>query len=263
MLYMLNWLPKYPPKRPENPVLSALCTLVPPRLVLEHLNSTPVSLLIQHLAAKLGSNPHQLLASVGALLRLNVAWKLKAPTEKLVQKTGFSGEELRARSMLPQESFLSPAGYALVLGDPAAANRDDWEVAGVEVLLGLGGDIEKCWEEYFRKRKVQKELSISEIVAETVSLCEKAHAQGASEIFLGHPDDSRYEFIAAGRSYGGKLYPRAYELLALQLKATRSVSYEANSPTLSRITFTLTTNAEKPVVFVSWSARKEKSSNRR
>lgn len=88
------------------------------------------------------------------------------------------------------------------------------------------------------------------IVGTLTQLAADAAQRGASAVFLGHPDEQHYEFLAQGSRYAGRLNPRFTEQVRAFLRERGLVRLNSHLPALQA---GLTGNGERQIVCLSWS----------
>ena len=66
-----------------------------------------------------------------------------------------------------------------------------------------------------------------------------ANHYGAREVFLGHPEPTRYEFVGNDKRYGGTISSKVYRKLVQLLATSQCLQHCVNAPTLKQLSFAL------------------------
>lgn len=193
---------------------------------------------VADIAAAQNRHPHELVAEAASTLELGYAHELTSPTGELVALTGFSPEHLRSLAAIPQVDPHAP--YALVVACPAVLDRPAFAQVGVPILLGVAEEIERCWREFSQPGLLEQTL---------VGLATEASHRGAGELFLGHPAQGRYEFLAHGKRYGGSFDAALFVELRERLLTAR---VPLSAPHFSKMEVSLTWNGERQVACLRW-----------
>ncbi len=196
----------------------------------------------------------QLLEEVAVRLRLPVVRELVLPSASLIAETGYDADFLRKIPALPQPNVASPAGWVMVVADPGLVSIEEYETQGVYVLLGLADEIEAVWRRREELLTIAEgeELSEERVFSVIEQLASDVRRFGAHEVFIGHPDPCRYEFLLAEKRYSGMLSRQVYDKLLQLFSTSRNLSCPVQAPNLSRISLSLTKNFSHPVIYVSW-----------
>ncbi len=219
--------------------------------------------LIEQLAKLNNISPDSLLDQVSANLAIAPKSTIYAPTRALVNLTGYSSELLHSLSVVPQEAPSSPFGYSIVIADPDTISTDDFLAQGIPVYLGLGSEIDAAWSKFFAEpvthqhgsSVVRQAKRISQEILFNIlnNLLEQAARCNATELFIGHPDETQYEFLVNSTHYRGKIKPELYRNLVSSFAAgERRVRVPTFSKMIRNIYISLTRDGTRPVLLVSW-----------
>lgn len=232
---------------------AALKQIVPSGIVSQIQSSTRASDLIERVAGELLLDRNALLTETGHRLKLGVLCKLEPPSDSLVLNSGVSADRLRNLRCIIQSSPISPTGSAVVVSDPAVINREELDRRGVPVFLALGSEIDKTWSRFKGETSTSSYPHTADRLKNALTrLVEDASSLGAREVFLGHPVDDSYEFMADDKRYIGKLHQAVFTKLLRDLCIETSLTWSVESEHLMSITAALTRNFCKPVICLSW-----------
>jgi CheY-like chemotaxis protein len=243
---------------------SALKQLVAAKLVNEAKTKEmrPCDLLV-HLAQVGKFDLSLLLEEVAGRLGLPSTRELWLPSAALIAETGHNADFLQTVPALPQPSVTAPAGWALVVANPELISISEYEAIGVDVLLGLAQDIEAIWQ---KRRQLLNDNVGSEVTEERVfavieQLAVDAAQFGAREVFIGHPDSSRYEFLAGEKRYAGSISSELYRTVLDLFVNEHNLRHPVVSPRITDLNLALTKNFSHPVVYLSWNRVEDQDGN--
>lgn len=216
--------------------------------------------LLEYIAEDEALDRHILLEEVAERLGLGWIKDLRLPTVELIRETGYEAQFLRSILALPQYSNTAPSGWAIVVADPETVSVREYEARGIEVVIALARDIEQVWavHERLTVRNGGKEISTGQILAIMEQLARDAASCGAREVFVGHPESSRYEFLAGDKRYSGQIHPGVYNGLLMRFTDGTRFEHQCDSADLKKLSFALTKNFKNPVVYLSWESRGER-----
>jgi len=242
----------------------ALKQLLPPSLVTSacrHLDAS--ACLLSYLAKTESLDKQVLLDEVAMLLNIESAKFLSVPSVELIEQTGYDAQHLRQLAVLPQSKGLGSVEYVLVVSEPEDVDLEEYALRGIEVRLGIRDDIEETWKRFFLLMQgvngqgaAAQRLSNGQLFAILAKLASDAQELGASEVFIGHPTTTKYEFFASSQCFEGNIHPSVYESLVAQFierGQIRSFEQAVESKTISSLNVSLTRNFDSAVVFLSWS----------
>jgi two-component system chemotaxis response regulator CheY len=232
-------------------ISGALKQIISPSLVNALSKTLQKSELIEAAAMECNIGKYELLGAVAKRLNLLSEENLHRIDSELVISTGYSPEYLRNHNCIPQKCSRNRTGYRLVIADPELISIDAFQNLNITVSLALSSDIEKYWKDFFNFSDLdgflisQEDVNcvVEQIVADAKNL-------GATEVFIGHPDSSRYEFIVNGQRFVGKLSYKVFEYLLKQCSKTGGLQLEEE-----QISLAITRNFDSPVICVSWSIK--------
>ena len=78
---------------------------------------------------------------------------------------------------------------------------------------------------------------------------------GASELFIGHPEELRYEFFVDDIGYQGSVEPTDYNSLLRLFGSNSEIEVQVDHFEIESLTLSLTNNNSNPVVHVAWHKR--------
>ena len=94
------------------------------------------------------------------------------------------------------------------------------------------------------------------VVFESVtSLLQQCAELGASEVFIGHPDQYSYECFVGDKAMQGEVDPAIYAALVRLFASADELEVEVDWPEVDRLQFSLTRNSSHPVIHVFWRKR--------
>lgn len=221
--------------------------------------------LIEQMAHLNSILPQVLLDQVGNAIGLPPQGDIVTPTRELVNLTGYSSELLHSLCVIPQAAPSATLGYAIVTGDPDRISTDDFLNQGIPVFLGLGSKIDAAWAQFYTaptqlsrtQSAVRQAKRIShEIIFNVLNqLLEQAAQCRATELFIGHPDETQYEFFVGSDRFRGKIKPELYRnLVASFASGERRIKVPTISKLIRNVCVSLTRNGDRPVLLVSWDA---------
>ena len=209
--------------------------------------------LIDSLAFATGTDKNELCATAAKKLRMIPAWNLELPTPALIELTGHSPETLAEVFALPQSRIASVPGYAMVVADPAAIDRDAYDSLGVRLFIAPASQIEDVWNRYrLLQNRDASALPLIDIQSVLLQLAKDATKCGASEVFLGHPEPQSYEFLASGQKFRGQLHPAVMSGLTQLTEGKGVYSFTSDSSSFPRVSAGLTKNFSGPVICLTW-----------
>ena len=197
---------------------------------------------------------------------------LEVPSRKLIERTGFSVEELRAGAILPQLDPNSASGYCLIIADLDSIDSEAFGAAGVEVRRGSIDQIEHAWSVYLdtetiqpaadfdRSIQVQQEEPIGCAFSPTIintlaRLASDAAEQGATEVFIGYPAAEDFEFLGTSSRFRGQIDSGLGHAIARNLpegEVYRTTLTEADGSAIRRLIIGCVRELNRPVVYLSW-----------
>ena len=234
-----------------------------PRRTWRALQETRACYLIEQMAQLNSILPDVLLDQVCAAIGLQPQAEVTVPSRELVNLTGYSSELLHSLSVVPQSAQNTKFGYAIVTGDPDRISADDFLTQGIPVYLGLGSRIDAAWSQFYAipapvsrpQSAIRQAKKMShEIIFNVLNqLLEQAAQCKATELFIGHPDETQYEFFVGSNRYRGKIKPELYRNLVASFAAgERRIKVPTMSKLLRNVSVALTRNGDRPVLLVSW-----------
>lgn len=243
--------------KPFETLEGALQTLFSDSLLKRAQKSSSPLEMLDFLAREKRIERAKLLELAAQRMGLSSETSLQAPDITLISRTGFDADILRQRAILPQTSSLAPAGYSLVVAHPGTVNRQEFETAGVRILLGSAEDIAGAWAAWDQARAVQTTaLNLSEDVEKVLKQVVMDCADlGAQEVFLGHPNDCSYEGIVNGKRFSGFVHQKVFLETLATLKRLGYFTLASNPPSRAA----LTRNFERPIVCLTWSTGSNKA----
>lgn len=78
---------------------------------------------------------------------------------------------------------------------------------------------------------------------------------GASELFIGHPEELRYEFFVDDIGYQGSIEATDYNCLLRLFGRDSEIEVQVDHFEIESLTLSLTSNNSNPVVHVAWHKR--------
>jgi CheY-like chemotaxis protein len=244
---------------PVRTVAGALSQFISPKLVAScNSSADEKSCLISMVSQSANLDPLASLYEVADRLDLPPCHEYDVPSRELVEMTGHSYELLRESGVVPQWLDDGQAGYSLVIADPLNVDLVEYREKGIPVFLGLRSSIAEAWASYdaLDLQSREKEISHEQFESVMLQLAHDALEQGASEVFVGHPEPSGYEFLVAEHRYTGRLDPRVYRKLLQKFTAQgrlqHRITIDVLSAKLKELSFALTKNVNNPVVYLSW-----------
>lgn len=243
-----------------NTLEGALKQIIAPSLLNSSLSEVNRSYdLLEHVAKANNFDLSVLLEEVGERLELPIQRKLGLPPAAVIKKSGYKVSFLRKIPALPQYSKSAAAGWAMVVADPSAISIAEYRARGIEVVLSTGREIERVWQEYERLTVTyaDEEISIAQMFAVIEQLARDAAYVGAKDVFIGHPEPGRYEFLVENKRYSGRIHPAVYHGLLKQFQEGMQFKRRSASDEFSELTFALTKNFSNLVVYLSWESRPE------
>ncbi len=232
-----------------------LMQFIPPRIVAHYNDKISAGELVKQLTTDFSLQESEILSEIASILDLGVLEEGAVPHSQLIELTGISEEVLRSCGVIPQPAPTSPARYALAISDPFVLDIKEYRRHGIQLLLSTSQEINALWMRYDNSKKVKNELvAESQIFAVLKQLAQDAYQLGAFEVFIGHPQENMYEFIAANKLYSGKLHPVVYRSLLSLFKDSFQLRREVDSTVLNSLSLSLTRSFERPVVCLCWEA---------
>ena len=208
--------------------------------------------LLEEIASQEGYNAVALLVEVARLLGLPMHHRLHFPSISLLQEIQLSGSVMQEKAILPQrQSQLPlPATPILVVADTATVPKD----VQLPLALGLSSSIQQTWSRFIELQLASEAQRFTPVQCELLvqQLVEDAESLGATEVFLGHPDASRFEFITGMRKYCGCMHPEVYRVLLDQLSQGALRTLTSKTESGREVQLALTNNETAPVLFVTW-----------
>ena len=214
--------------------------------------------LLEEAARLTGESEQELLILCARSAGLAAAPSVSPPSPLLLKRCGYAAEQLRALHVIPQESP-DLGRYSIVAADPDRLDLPAFSGAGVQVMLGLSSAIAEGWAQYeqlFPAENVPR-FTRDTVIPVLERLAGDAAACGAGEVFIGHPDKNRYEFVGGERRYCGSIHSEIYNVLLDLLSSQPSMLHLAADPRLGLIELALTRNGGSPVIFMTWGAGKK------
>ncbi len=242
-------------------VRSALCRIVGRRIVRSaERTAAPQPDLIALVADQQGYSPVGLLKEVANVLGLPVCNSLHLPTVELLQSVSeraverygstLTVEEMRHWHVLPQRCQECVEGYRFAIAD----TKIPIQLPGTSVVLAGASQIVRTWVRYLQLLDAtlsgQYSLEHCELIIR--QLATDAMSVGASEVFLGQPDKSKFEFVAKGKRYTGGVHPLVYESLIGEMYRSSNFLLSADAEFPWNVTLARTSNGVSEVIFLSW-----------
>lgn len=215
-----------------------------------------------------GSQAESFAHEVAECLDLTFLASLVVPNDELLHRTGFAASELERRAVLPQPSPMAPSGFIFVVAFPEEVDRQAFRNSGIPLVLGSSVAIARTWDLFFGRTSVPHEpASAPALVPSFVALLHRVVADcesaGASEVFLGHPEDDRFECMTGAGKLSGTIHPGVVR--TLQDILARNSRYEISEAALNRAVrsspytsfeLALTRSFEGPVIYLGWSPQR-------
>lgn len=259
--------------RPQT-LVEALYMIFPSAEVDEAVRAVAGIEVLEYLAKAYGLKPIALLYEVAARLGLPLVEKLSLPSKALLARCGYGSDVLCSLSVMPQRSADRHYTYMMVVSDPASIAVEEYVAQGVQVAIALESSIAELWAEYalnpsknieatFESNNGRQRLAtpvtlaqesegLQEALPVLLQLARDAFSLGAQEVFLGHPNVGRYEFLSGTKKYQGVISARILSLLLDRLGSGATVVQEVSVEPFTSLSFSLTRNEYAPVVYCTW-----------
>ncbi len=251
-------------KKPRS-LADALLVCFPQREVKQIVHEVATTDLIDAVSQALLVETDEIVKRVAEILGVGPARTVEVPSAECISMSGYDVAMLKSLVALPQRSRVSRMGFALVVADPTIIDPNEFYERGIPVLLSCGSTITDAWAKYEWEKSHPGLSQVSEAQAFAVlrQLAEDAHACGAAEVFIGHPEADGYEFLVGAEKYCGKLHPYIYPLLLTQFRDVFKLDKEIrDSQKLVSLSLSLTRNFEHPVLCLTWEPVPSVSSSR-
>ncbi len=159
-----------------------------------------------------------LLDKVADLLHLESQAKIPAIDGELLKRLSSEPKRLHKLGVVPVDSMPK---HTLICSNPENINMKKFLEEGVKVKLALGSSVEAAWQRFFSvaENQIQEgnnvlatdsENSLTvqpEQVKEIIyRIAMDSFSMGASEVFLGYPEVSLFEFNIGQNRYRGKIH---------------------------------------------------------
>ena len=247
---------------PPQSISEALSQLVPKEIVYSAAQQYEESDLIEVIAEEMFYNPEELLAQVAEQFNLYPTIKVNTPEKELVEQTGYSAEMLKKHGVVPQSSFTAPAGFSLIVSDPGSITIEEFVEKGISVFLSTGKQVNKAWHSYAHVEQSSiTPISGSQAIAVVDSIVTEAKKLGALEIFIGHPDIDKYEFVHGEESKQsrGSIHPTVVTTLYTLLGMPDGIDQFLAESKIDGLRLAFTRTFTNTIICATW-AQEEKTS---
>lgn len=214
----------------------------------QSIRESPEHAVLERVADTFELDRYELLARVAAALGLRPVFSPAPPDSALLSASGYSRRELRDRAVVPQRSERLCTEWTLVTAAPSLIAVGEFMRAGTEVLLGLGRDIERAWALTDQTAEAALGVPLTRML---IRMANESLGCGASELFLGLPDEGHYEFVSGAKRYRGTVSPSLVRALARTVGELRRVTITASEP-IRTLALTLTRSLAGAVICMSW-----------
>ena len=201
---------------------------------------------------------------------------LEVPTPELIERTGFEAKELRDSLIVPVDDPESPSGYRLVLADMEIVDREAFNLAGINLMIGNPDEIGAIWQAYQEQQPISQlafadsnsgmpaaecrrsQTFSAQIIKTLARLATDAAEQGAKEVFIGYPAADDFEFLGSASRFRGQVDSNLGSAIARCLpagevfRAVLAGDAGNESGGVRRLIIGCVRELNRPVVYLSW-----------
>jgi two-component system, chemotaxis family, chemotaxis protein CheY len=249
-------------RRPKT-LTHALKQILSPSLVSTISSEIESFDLIENVSVKSNIQEVILLKKVADRIGILSTNRLQVPSKQLVDNTNLSIESLKSICAIAQPSNASSQSYALAISDPFYVDINAFRSIGIPIILSTGKAIKNAWEMYdWAQCQYDEVILENQMLAGLKQLAVDASMKGAKEVFIGYPEDGKYEFISfleAEKRYSGVIHPAIYNWLLSKCAQGKQIIENVNLEHIKSINFAITKSINKPVICLTWKSISEES----